>query len=117
MTISVQHLCEDHDGDTVLSEHHENLDNTVGERHRVSVQKVIDGFNSASSDSLFPDLGKVWRSVIVLDNFPTKQGPPPFPHSRLRRVVGTTNIMYGIPCWMFCVILRLVLLWEHSSTK
>ena len=30
MTISVQHLCEDHEDDTVHSEHHENLANTLG---------------------------------------------------------------------------------------
>ena len=30
MTISVQHPCEDHAGDTVPSEHHENLVNMVG---------------------------------------------------------------------------------------
>ena len=51
MTISVQHLCEDHDGDTVPSEHHENLANTVGDCDTVLVQEVIDDFNSASNDS------------------------------------------------------------------
>ena len=74
MTISVQHLCEDHDADTVPSEHHENLANTVGECDTVLVQEVIDDFNSASSDSLSPDLGEVWRSVIVPDNISDELG-------------------------------------------
>ena len=47
MTITVQHLCEDHDGATVHPVHHENLANTVGMRDTVLVQKDIDDINSA----------------------------------------------------------------------
>ena len=67
-TISVQHICEDHEEDTVHLEHHENLANTVEARSTVSGQVDFDDINSASSDSLSPDLGEVWRSVIVPDN-------------------------------------------------
>ena len=68
MTISVQHLCEDHEDDTVHSEHHGNLANTVGGRNTVLVQEDIDDNSSASSDSLSPDLEEMWRSVIIPDN-------------------------------------------------
>ena len=64
-TISVQHMCEDHDEDTVHLEHHEILANTAEGRSTVLVQ---EDFDDALSDSLSPDLGEVWRSVIVPDN-------------------------------------------------
>ena len=38
------------------------------------VQEDFDDTNSASSDSLSPDLGEVWRSVIVLDNISEEEG-------------------------------------------
>ena len=49
------------------SENHENLANTVGECDTVSVQENFDDFHSASCDSLSPNLGEVWRSVLVHD--------------------------------------------------
>ena len=58
-TISVQHICEDHEDDTVSSEHHDKLASTVGMRNTVLVQKDFDDINSASSDSLSPDMGEV----------------------------------------------------------
>ena len=54
--------------DPAPSEHHEHAANTVGERNTVLVQEDIDVFHSASSDSLSPDLGQMWRSVILPDN-------------------------------------------------
>ena len=74
MTISVHDPCEDHDGDSVSSEHHEILANTVGECDTVFVQEVIDDFKSGSSNSLSPELGEVWRSVIVRDNISDEVG-------------------------------------------
>ena len=68
MTMTVQHLCEDHDGDTAPSGHHDNLANTIGGRSTVLAQEDLDDINSASSDSLSPDLGEMWRSVIIPDN-------------------------------------------------
>ena len=59
-TISVHHTCEDHDEDTVHLENHEMLANTVEWRSTVFVQEDFDDTNSASSDSLSPDLGEVW---------------------------------------------------------
>ena len=40
MTKTVQHSCEDNDGDAVLSEHHENLANTVGWCNTLLVQEI-----------------------------------------------------------------------------
>ena len=61
----MQQLCVDHDGDTAPSEHHENLANTIGVR---LAQEDLDDINSSSGDSLSPDLGEMWRSVIIPDN-------------------------------------------------
>ena len=74
-----------------------------GRRNTVLVQEDIDDINSASRDSLSPDLGEVWR-VIVPDNISEKKkGPPPFPHSRLRRAFEyhehkVWNSMLGALC-------------------
>ena len=73
-TISVQHFCEDHDDHTVHLEHHEILANTVEGRSIVLVQEDFDDINSASSDSLSPDLGEMWRSVIKPDNISEEEG-------------------------------------------
>ena len=73
-TISVQHTCEDNGDDTVHLEHHENLANTVEGRNTVLVQEFVDDFNSASSDSLSPDLGEMLRSVIFPDNISDEVG-------------------------------------------
>ena len=70
-TISVQHKCEEHDTHTVHLEHHENV---AEGRSTESVQEDFDDINSASSDSLSPDLGEVWRSVIVPDNISEEEG-------------------------------------------
>ena len=53
---------------TLHPEHHENLANTFGRRNTVLVQEDIDDRNSASSDSLSPDLGEMWRSVMIPDS-------------------------------------------------
>ena len=73
-TISVHHTCEDHDEDTVHLENHEMLANTVEWRSTVFVQEDFDDTNSASSDSLSPDLGEVWRSVLVPGNISEEEG-------------------------------------------
>ena len=112
-TKSVQHICEDHDEDTMHLEHHENLANTVEGRSTVLVQEDFDDINSASSDSLSPDLGETWGSVIIPDNISEEEGSATS-STFLSEVIFTT---YGIPCWMLCVTLRLVLCWKHSSTK
>ena len=44
----VQHVCEDHDEDTMHLEHHENLARTVEVRSTVSVQEDFDDINSRS---------------------------------------------------------------------
>ena len=64
-TISEQHTCEDHDEGTVHLEHHENL---AKGRSTVLVHKDFDDIHSASSDSLSPDWGEVWRSIIIRDH-------------------------------------------------
>ena len=73
-TISVQHICEDRDEDTMHLEHHEILANTVEKRSTVLVQEDFDDINFASSDSMSPDLGEVWRSVIIPDNIFVDEG-------------------------------------------
>ena len=73
-TISVQQKCEDYDEDTMHLEHHGNLANLVEGRSTVLVQEDFDDIHSASSDSLSPDLGEVWRSVIVPDNIFEEEG-------------------------------------------
>ena len=117
-TISVQHSCVDHDGDNAPSGHHENLANTIGGRNTVLAQEDLDDINYASSDSLSPDLGEMWRSVIIPDNISEEErSATSSTFSRLKRASNTTSTTYGIPCWMFCVTSRLVLCWEHSSMK
>ena len=49
-------------------EHNENVANTAEERSTVLVLEDFDDMNSASTDSLSPDLGEVWRSVIIDDH-------------------------------------------------
>ena len=73
-TISVQHICKDHDEDTVNLEQNDILANTVERRSTVPVQEDFEDMNSASSDSLSPDLGEAWRSVFVPVNISEEEG-------------------------------------------
>ena len=63
------------------------------------------------------DLSCFLRLLLLSITFLKKKGPPPLPHCRLKKALNTTSTTYGIPCWMFCDTLRLVLCLEHSSTK
>ena len=84
----------------------------------VLAQEDLDDINSASSDSLSPDLGEMWLSAIIPDNISEEErsatsstfsSEESFEYPRAQRV----EFHVGCPV----STLRLVLCWEHSSTK
>ena len=86
-TTSVQQIGEDHDEDTVNLEMNEMLANPAEESNTTFVQEDFEDINSASSYCLSPDLGEVWRAVIVHDNIFEDEGSATSSH-KLRSLSG-----------------------------
>ena len=113
---SVHHINEDHDEDIVNLKHDENLANAAKGRSTVLVQEDFDDTNSASNDSLSPDFGEVWRSVIVPDNISDEVGSATSSTFSSEESFEYHEYNVRNSCWMLCVTLRLVLFWERSLT-